>query len=238
MRLLMLLCNCVIIIEEEVDVVVGEGEEDFNQMGKEEDVLVCRVPPLVGRHEIIQIVATTGHLLENATNDIIMMMTIMTDIEMTIERIGGIIMATILRTTRVVMNVLAVHHLMQKVIGITRGDDTIIQKRGIDVIILEAVMVMNEGGVIVPQVAVLRDVAMITKTTVTKEAKEKTAEKAKVDSERTTTTTAAIIGTARGTTRNEGIERSIIDETKMIGTKNGRDDTVGARVVASYLELE
>jgi hypothetical protein len=75
---------------------------------------------------------------------------------------------------------------------------------------------------------------MTTKTTVTKEAKEKTVEKARVDSERTTTTT-AIIGTARGTTRNEGIERSIIDETKMIGTKNERDDTVAARVVASYL---
>lgn len=75
---------------------------------------------------------------------------------------------------------------------------------------------------------------MTTKTTVTKETKEKTVEKARVDSERTTTTN-AIIGTARGTTRNEGIERSIIDETKMIGTKNEGDDTVAARVVASYL---
>jgi hypothetical protein len=151
LMLLMLLCNHIIVIEEGVDVVVGEGEEYFNQMGKEEDVLVL---PLVGRHEIIQVVATTGHLLllllENDTSDIIMTMIIVADIEMTIERIGGTIMATILQTTRVVMNVLAVHHLMKNVVGITRGDDTIIQKRGIDVIILEAVMVMNEGGVIVP----------------------------------------------------------------------------------------
>jgi hypothetical protein len=147
--LLMLLCNRIIVIEEGVDVVVGEGEEYFDQMGKEEDVLVL---PLVGRHEIIQVVATTSHLLllENDTSDIIMTMIIVADIEMTIERIGGIIMAIILQTTRVVMNVLAVHHLMKNVVGITRGDDAIIQKRGTDVIILEAVMVMNEGGVIVP----------------------------------------------------------------------------------------
>jgi hypothetical protein len=147
--LLMLLCNRIIVIEEGVDVVVGEGEEYFDQMGKEEDVLVL---PLVGRHEIIQVVATTSHLLllENDTSDIIMTMIIVADIEMTIERIGGIIMAIILQTTRVVMNVLAVHHLMKNVVGITRGDDTIIQKRGTEVIILEAVMVMNEGGVIVP----------------------------------------------------------------------------------------
>lgn len=146
--LLMLLCNRIIVIEEGVDVVVGEGEEYFDQMGKEEDVVL----PLVGRHEIIQVVPTTGHLLllENDTSDIIMTMIIVADIEMTIERIGGIIMAIILQTTRVVMNVLAVHHLMKNVVGITRGDDTIIQKRGTDVIILEAVMVMNEGGVIVP----------------------------------------------------------------------------------------
>jgi hypothetical protein len=142
MLLLMLLCHHIIVIEEGVDVVVGEGEEYFDQMGKEEDVVL----PLVGRHEIIQVVATTGHLLllENDTSDIIMTMIIVA------ERIGGTIMATILQTTRVVMNVLAVHHLMKNVVGITRGDDTIIQKRGIDVIILEAVMVMNEGGVIVP----------------------------------------------------------------------------------------
>lgn len=148
MLLLMLLCHHIIVIEEGVDVVVGEGEEYFDQMGKEEDVVL----PLVGRHEIIQVVATTSHLLllENDTSDIIMTMIIVADIEMTIERIGGTIMATILQTTRVVMNVLAVHHLMKNVVGITRGDDTIIQKRGTDVIILEAVMVMNEGGVIVP----------------------------------------------------------------------------------------
>jgi hypothetical protein len=147
MLLLMLLCHHIIVIEEG-DVVVGEREEYFDQMGKEEDVVL----PLVGRHEIIQV--TTSHLLllllENGTSDIIMTMIIVADIEMTIERIGGTIMATILQTTRVVMNVLAVHHLMKNVVGITRGDDTIIQKRGTEVIILEAVMVMNEGGVIVP----------------------------------------------------------------------------------------
>lgn len=132
-------------------------------------------------------------------------------------------MATI-RLTMCVVDVLAVHRLMKNVVGIIRGDDIIIRGKGIDVIVHRAGVTTNGGGMIEPKVVVQLGVTMMA-------AAEKTAEKAKIDSERTTTKTVII-----GTVRNEGIERSIIDEKEMIDTKANESagDTVGVGVVASY----
>ena len=106
---------------------------------------------------------------------------------------------------------------MKNVVGITRGDDTIIQERGIDVIVLEAVMTTNEGGVIVPASRSPARRRHDSKDDGHKGSEgedggeSQSRQREDHDNDRHHRNTRH--------DENEGIERSIIDETEMIDTK-------------------